>query len=153
LLPLRRNRSSLLGVAETLALLALAWFALSAYLHLTLVGSIAPSLASTMWGDFTEHVSNSQLTAYAAIGLVLAAVVFALSVVTVPMIVERHVDANTAMRMSLRVTVRDFPAMLIWAALIAGLIVLGFVTGLLGMVVIFPLLGHATWRAYKELVE
>lgn len=153
LLPLRRNRSSLLGVAETLALLALAWFALSAYLHLTLVGSIAPSLSSTMWGDFTEHVSNSQLTAYAAIGLVLAAVVFALSVVTVPMIVERHVDANTAMRMSLRVTVRDFPAMLIWAALIAGLIVLGFVTGLLGMVVIFPLLGHATWRAYKELVE
>lgn len=153
LLPLRRNRSSLLGVAETLALLALAWFALSAYLHLTLVGSIAPSLASTMWGDFTEHVSNSQLTAYAAIGLVLAAVVFALSVVTIPMIVERHVDANTAMRMSLRVTVRDFPAMLIWAALIAGLIVLGFVTGLLGMVVIFPLLGHATWRAYKELVE
>lgn len=153
LLPLRRNRSSLLGVAETLALLALAWFALSVYLHLTLVGSIAPSLASTMWGDFTEHVSNSQLTAYAAIGLVLAAVVFALSVVTVPMIVERHVDANTAMRMSLRVTVRDFPAMLIWAALIAGLIVLGFVTGLLGMVVIFPLLGHATWRAYRELVE
>lgn len=153
LLPLRRNRSSLLGVAETLALLALAWFALSGYLHLTLVGNIAPSLASTMWGDFTEHVSNSQLTAYAAIGLVLAAVVFALSVVTIPMIVERHVDANTAMRMSLRVTVRDFPAMLIWAALIAGLIVLGFVTGLLGMVVIFPLLGHATWRAYKELVE
>ena len=83
----------------------------------------------------------------------LAAVVFALSVVTIPMIVDRHVDANTAMRMSLRVTVRDFPAMLIWAALIAGLIVLGFVTGLLGMVVIFPLLGHATWRAYKELVE
>jgi uncharacterized membrane protein len=91
--------------------------------------------------------------AYLAVGLVLAAVVFALSVVTIPLIVDRHVDASTAMRMSLRVTVRDFPAMLVWAGLIATLIVIAFATSLLGMVVIFPLLGHATWRAYKELVE
>jgi len=151
--PLKRNRSSLLGVAETLALLALVWFALSASLYLGLVGSIAPSLESTMWGDFMRQVSNSQLIAYAAVGLVLAAVVFALSVVTIPMIVERHVDASTAMRMSLKVTRRDFPAMLVWASLIAGLIIIGFVTNLLGLIVIFPLLGHATWRAYKELVE
>jgi uncharacterized membrane protein len=69
------------------------------------------------------------------------------------MIVDRHVDATTAMRMSLRVTVRDLPAMLVWAALIVGLVFVGFATGLLAMVIIFPLLGHATWRAYRELVE
>jgi len=43
--------------------------------------------------------------------------------------------------------------MLLWALLIALLVFFGFATGLLGMVVIFPLLGHATWRAYRELVE
>jgi uncharacterized membrane protein len=151
--PLKHNRSSLLGVAETLALLALIWFALSGSLYLGLVGNVAPSVESAMWGDFMRQANNSQLIAYGAVGLVLAAVVFTLSVVTIPMIVERHVDASTAMRMSLKVTLRDFPAMLVWATLIAGLVLIGFATNLLGLIVIFPLLGHATWRAYKELVE
>ena len=151
--PLKRNRSSLLGVAETLALLALVWFSVSGALYLGLVGNIAPSVESSLWGDFMRQANTSQLIAYGAVGLVLAAVVFTLSVVTIPMIVERHVDASTAMRMSLKVTQRDFPAMLVWAALIAGLVLIGFATSLLALIVIFPLLGHATWRAYKELVE
>jgi uncharacterized membrane protein len=153
LLSLKRSRRSLLGVAETLALLAVIWFALSGSLYMGMVGNVAPSLESTMWGDITRQISEIQLLAYATVGFVLAVVVFALSVVTIPMIVERHVDASTAMRMSLRVTMRDFPAMLVWGGLIAGLVLVGFITGLLGMVVIFPLLGHATWRAYRELVE
>jgi uncharacterized membrane protein len=151
--PLTRNRSSLLGVAETLSLLSLIWFALSGALYLGLVGSVAPSLETSLWGGLMRQLSSSQLIAYAVTGLALCAMVFALSVVTIPMIIDRHVDAGTAMRMSLRVTLRDFPAMLVWAALIAGLVLVGFVTGLLGMIFIFPLLGHATWRAYRELVE
>jgi uncharacterized membrane protein len=151
--PVTRNRRSLLGVAETLALIALVWFALSASIYIGLVGSFAPGLETTVWGDVMRQLSGAQLAAYSAIGLILAAVVFALSVVTIPMIVDRHVDASTAMRTSLRITQRDLPAMMVWAVLIVGLVLLGFVTGLLGMIVIFPLLGHATWRAYRELVE
>jgi len=153
LIALRRSRGGLLGVAETLALMAVIWFGVSGALYLGLVGSIAPSLESAMWGEFTEQISNSQLIAYLTVGLILAATVFALSVVTVPMIVDRHVDARTAMRMSLKVTWRDFPAMLVWTGLIVGLVLLGFITKFLGMIVVFPLLGHATWRAYRELVE
>jgi uncharacterized membrane protein len=123
LLPLSRNRSSLLGVAETLAPLAFIWFAISGALYLGLVGRVAPPLQTTMWGDIAEQITYSQFLAYLALGLVLAGAVFALSVVAVPMIVDRHVDASTAMRMSL-----------------------------LFMIAIFPLLGHASWRAYKELV-
>ena len=62
-------------------------------------------------------------------------------------------EAGTAMRMSLKVTVRDFPAMLVWALAIGVLVLFGFATALIGMVIVFPLLGHATWRAYRELVE
>jgi uncharacterized membrane protein len=153
LLSLKRARASLFAVAETLVLLAVIWFALSGSLYLGLVGSVAPSIESTLWGDIAGQISSSQMIAYASVGFVLAALVFALSVVTIPMIVERHVNASTAMRMSLRVTLRDFPVMLVWATLIVGLVFIGFATGLLGMVVIFPLLGHATWRAYKELVD
>ena len=153
LLPLRRNRGSLLGVAESLALFAAFWFILCGSLFFGLVGDVAPSLDSTIWGDVMRQLSSAQLSAYLIVGVVLAVIVFALSVVTVPMIVDRHVDARTAMRMSLRVTARDLPAMLLWALLITVLVFVGFATGLLGMVVIFPLLGHATWRAYRELVE
>jgi uncharacterized membrane protein len=153
LLPLQRNHRGLLGFAETLALLALIWFSLSGAIYFGLVGSVAPSLESTVGGDVMRQISNGQLTAYIVVGCILAATVFALSVVTVPMIVDRHVDASTAMRTSLHVTTKDLPAMLVWATLIASLVFIGFVTGLLGMVVIFPLLGHATWRAYRDLVQ
>ncbi len=151
--PLTHNRTSLLGVAETLALLALVWFAISGAIYFSLVGSVAPSLEATVWGDVMRQLSGAQLFAYTLVGATLAGGVFALSVVTIPMIVDHHVDASTAMRMSLRVTLRDFPAMLVWAALICTLVFIGFATGLLAMIFIFPLLGHATWRAYRELVE
>ncbi len=151
--PLRRNPDNLLNFAGTLGLLAVVWFAFSGSLFFGLTGAVAPSLESTVWGDIMGQVNDTQLIGYLAIGILLAAIVFALSVVTVPMIVDRHVDARTAMRTSLRVTLRDLPAMLVWAALVTGLVLLGFATALVGMVVIFPLLGHATWRAYRELVE
>jgi len=151
--PLRHQRTSLLRVSETLALIAVCWFAFSAAVLHGVAGSIAPSLESTVWGDVAGRLSNTQFTAYLIIGISLACVVFALSVVAVPMIVDRHVDAGTAMRTSLRITARDMPAMLVWAALIAILVSAGFATWLVAMIVIYPWLGHATWRAYRELVE
>jgi uncharacterized membrane protein len=53
---------------------------------------------------------------------------------------------------SVKATVHNIPALIIWAAFIVGLTALGFVTFLLGMIVIAPLLGHATWHAYRDLV-
>jgi uncharacterized membrane protein len=86
-------------------------------------------------------------------GAVLALVVFALSVVTVPLIIDRRVPAGVAMRASLKAMVRNPLAMLVWAALIVGLTALGFATLLVGMIVVIPLLGHATWHAYRDLVS
>ena len=153
LLPLRRNHSSLLGFAKILSLIAVTWFALSSLVFYGVVGDVAPSLESTTGGDVVRQLTSSQLTAYSIVGFVLCATVFFLSLVSVPMIVERHVEASTAIRTSLRVATQDLPAMLVWAALIVGLVAIGVMTGMLAMVFIFPLLGHATWRAYKELVE
>jgi len=86
-------------------------------------------------------------------GAVLALVVFALSVVTVPLVIDRDVSSRVAMRASLRAVARNPLAMLLWAALIVGLTALGFATLLAGMIVVIPLLGHATWHAYRDLVE
>lgn len=151
--PLSRARGSLLGVAGTLALLALVWFVLSGSIYFGLVGDVAPDMSKAVWGDMMQYLSVAQLFAYAAVGLALCAAVFVLSVVTVPMIVERDVQASTAMRTSVRATLANLPALLVWAAVIVILVLFGVFTGLIGLIFVFPLLGHATWRAYKELVE
>jgi uncharacterized membrane protein len=83
---------------------------------------------------------------------VLAVIVFAVSVVSVPLIIDRHATASDAIRASLRATVRNLPAMLVWAALIVVLTALGFATLLAGMIIVAPLLGYATWHAYRDLI-
>ena len=153
LLALSRNRGNLTGFAVLLLCLALVWFfASGTLLYLMLGDDVAPSVANTVWGDVLTQLSQTQLLAYLAVGGSLSAVVFAMSAVTIPMMIERHVDAKTAIRMSLRVTLRDWPAMLVWAAIIVLLVLVGFATKMLGMVIIFPILGHATWYAYRETV-
>ncbi|MCP5279493.1 MAG: DUF2189 domain-containing protein [Thiobacillus sp.] len=93
------------------------------------------------------------VTAYVVTGGVLAALVFALSVVSLPMMLDRRVDTVTAMMTSLKAARANPGAMIIWAGLIAGLMAVGFATWFAGLVILFPVLGHATWHAYRELVQ
>jgi uncharacterized membrane protein len=79
--------------------------------------------------------------------------VYAITAVSIPMMVDRDVDAITAMMTSLRAVAANLLPMLLWAGLIVALSAVGFATLLIGMVVILPLLGHATWHAYKDLVH
>lgn len=85
------------------------------------------------------------------IGGVLAAVAFAMSVVAVPMLLVERVDAVTAIRASLLAVAANPKPMALWAALIAVMVAAGFVTMLVGLVVAFPLIGHATWHAYRAI--
>jgi uncharacterized membrane protein len=150
---LGQHREALLRFSLGLLLIAVVWFGASTIMLAMVLGSAAPGLGSTVWGRLLDQISSAQLLSYFAVGGILAAIVFARSVVAVPMIVDRDVDAATAVRTSHRVTLADLPAMLIWAALIVLLTAIGFLTFLVGMVVVFPLLGHATWHAYRDMVR
>lgn len=86
-------------------------------------------------------------------GGLLAAVVFSISSVAVPLLLVKDVDAVAAMATSVRAASLNSGPMLLWAALIAGHMVLAFLTLFVGLVVIFPLLGHATWHAFRSLVD
>lgn len=87
------------------------------------------------------------------LGGALAAMVFTLSSVAAPLLLAKDVDTVSAMVTSVR-AVRDNPGpMALWAAIIAGHMALGLATAFVGLVVIFPLLGHATWHAYRDLVR
>ena len=87
------------------------------------------------------------------IGAVLALIIFAVSAISVPMLLERDVDIVTAVVASFQACLNNSAAMLLWAWLIAVLIGFGIATAFLGLIVVFPLVGHATWHAYRSLVS
>lgn len=94
----------------------------------------------------------SLVVAFFAAGATVAAVVFALGVISVPSLMDRPVDVITAVLTSLRCCARNPAAMLLWAVLIATLTALGFATFMVGLIVIFPWLAHGSWHAYREMV-
>jgi uncharacterized membrane protein len=107
--------------------------------------------------DFLRHVVLSDQSmlfeAWLAIGGVLAAPVFASSVIALPMLLDRQVGVLTAVFTSWRVVMDNPGPMALWAGLIMALTLLGMATGLLGLIPIVPWLAHASWHAYRDLVN
>lgn len=88
-----------------------------------------------------------------ALGALLAAPVFASSVVAIPLLLDRHVGVLGAVFTSWRVVMEHPAPMALWAALILGLTLFGMATLLLGLVVVLPWLAHASWHAYRDCVN
>jgi len=74
-------------------------------------------------------------------------------VISVPLLLTRRADAVTAIAASLAAVVLNPKPMALWAALIASFMVLGIATLYVGLIIAFPLIGHATWHAYRDLVR
>lgn len=84
------------------------------------------------------------------IGGVMAATLFALTVVSLPLLLDREVDFITAMITSFKVVTTNFAVMAVWAVLIAGLLFVGMLPLFLGLFLVLPVLGHATWHLYRK---
>lgn len=150
-----RSPSSFALFGAVLAALALIWLIASQTAFSSLLAAPGPGLdwEILVWGSFTGALGGAQTLAYVGSGAMLAAIVFILSVVTVPIIIDRGATAPEAMWTSIKAVRSNLPAMLVWAALIAALTALSFATMLVGMIVLMPVLGHATWHAYRDLVR
>lgn len=101
----------------------------------------------------TTYDGMALLIVGSGIGAFLALSAFALSVLSVPILMRRDVDAVTAIVASVKCVLDNPGPMLLWAWLIAWLIGVGVLTLGVGLIVAFPLAGHATWHAYRDLVE
>lgn len=88
-----------------------------------------------------------------AAGAILAFVAFSISAVSVPMLMDRRCDVLTAVITSLRCVSQNTGTMLIWGLIIAGLLAISVVTLFIGLVVALPVIGHASWHAYQDLVD
>ncbi len=87
-----------------------------------------------------------------ALGGLMAAPVFASSVVSIPLLLDRDISVLGAVLTSWRVVMENPAPLALWGVAIAGFTLFGMATGLLGMLVVVPLLGHASWHAYRDLV-
>jgi len=149
----RRNATSIGLYAFMLAFLMSVWERLSAVVvALFLKNDIVTTQSFTLGLIFSGEHLNFVL-AYVAFGALFAVAVFALSAVSLPMLMHRKTDIVTAMVTSLWVVRENILPLLVWAVLIVALTGLGFLTWFVGLAIIFPVLGHATWHAYRDLVE
>ena len=107
--------------------------------------------------DFAQHVVLARhgflFELWLAVGGVLAAPIFASSVIAIPLLLDRRLSLLQAVISSWKVVLTNPVTMAFWAALIMAFTLLGMGTFMLGLVVVVPVLGHASWHAYRDLVD
>lgn len=149
----KRNVSALMEFGVILAICGAVWFGVSALLLDSVFHIAAPTVSETLYRGFIDSANRSQVIGYVAVGGLLAIGVFASSVISIPLMIDRRVTAGQAMRASARAVAANVPAMIVWSALITILTAIGYAPFLGGLLIVAPLLGHATWHAYRELAR
>ena len=146
----RKSGGQILFTGVLLCLLMLLWMRAAVIIYALFfglrpfpgLGHIAPML-------FTTPTGWAMLLVGGAVGGLFAAFSFAISVFSIPMLLNERVDALTAMGTSMALVWNNLPVMLTWGAIVLGLFLLSLATGLVGLIVVFPMLGHGTWHAYR----
>lgn len=114
----------------------------------TMVHIFFPQNSDARW---TELVTF--LTIGSAVGAIFCAVIFTASAFSLPMIMDRDTDTITAVITSVNAVLKNKPAMAVWAMIIVGCVIIGLLTAHLAFAVLLPLLGHATYHAYKDVID
>lgn len=150
---MRQSASRLGLLAALLLFLYLVWVRIAFMLLALFLGTsgLPPVREFTTTLLFTPH-GLGLLIVGTAVGALLAAVAFTMTVISIPLLMDRRVDVFTAIVASGEAVAMNPRPLALWAALIAGFIALGVATIGAGLVFVFPLLGHATWHAYRDLV-
>jgi uncharacterized membrane protein len=146
----RPRSGQILFTGVLLCLLMLLWMRAAVIVYALFFGlrpfpgldHIAPMLLTT-------PVGWAMLVVGSVVGALFAAFSFAISAVSIPMLLNERVDALTAMGSSVAYVWHNLPAMLTWGAIVLALFLLSVATGLLGLIIAFPVLGHGTWHAYR----
>ena len=145
-------RLAFLGVI--LVVLLLFWIRLAFLLVMLFLGTSTPPPPEVFVSQLLFTPAGLGLLIVGTLtGAVLAFVAYAISVVSVPLLLDRDVDAMTAILASLRSVKLNWKPLLLWAGLIALITIGGLATLFVGLIVTFPLIAHASWHAYRDLVE
>jgi uncharacterized membrane protein len=149
----RRNGTQLSYMGVILGLFHLGWIRLATLIFAVFFGiGFNPS-----WENLVVKLMAPNAIPFwavgTAVGAVLAALVFAISAISIPMLLDRDVNVFTAVATSFTAVRENWAPMMLWAGLIVVFTGFGLIPLFLGLAVTMPLVGHATWHAYRDLVE
>lgn len=147
---LRQKDRQIPSMAVVILVFFLFWNFLAHMIFALFLGRISLINVTSSFDVFLTPSGLMMLAVGGAIGAVLAGVLYALTVVSLPLLMEREVDFITAMLTSLDLVSSNPGVMLCWAAIIGGALVLGMLPGFLGLFLVLPILGHATWHLYRR---
>jgi uncharacterized membrane protein len=139
-----------------LALLAifLLWLYAANLIYQATLGPEAPvSVAAFVRDVFTTKAGLEMIVVGVGVGFLFAVLVLAISVVSFPLLLDRDVGLVTAVGTSIRAVAANPETMAIWGLIVAGGLVIGSIPAFLGLIVVVPVLGHATWHLYRKVVR
>jgi uncharacterized membrane protein len=150
-------RSSSIGAIIALGMLLfiifLIWVAVANAIYVANFGYAPPlSVSQFIHSVLTTRAGWNLISVGNGVGLLFAVVVFTISVVSFPLLLDRDVGAAFALLTSIRVVLKNPGTMAMWALLVATLLLIGSLPFFLGLTVTMPILGHATWHLYRKVV-
>ncbi len=151
-------QSSSIGAIAALGLLLLlvfgVWLAIADAIYVADFGYAAPASIGQFVHDALFTAAGWNLIIVGNIvGFCFAVLVLTMSVVSFPLMLDRDVGAAVALLTSIRVVLKNPLTMAVWGLIVAGLLLIGSLPFFLGLTVVVPVLGHATWHLYRKVVE
>ncbi|MDB5494060.1 MAG: cytochrome c oxidase subunit [Phenylobacterium sp.] len=144
---------SILGLGAILLMLFFAWLAAAWAIYAVTLGPAPPvSLGGFARDVFETPAGWAMMIVGIGVGFLFAALALAISVVSFPLLLDRDVGIGSAVGASLRAVAANPWTMALWGAIVAGGLVLGSLPGLVGLIFVVPVLGHATWHLYRKAI-
>jgi uncharacterized membrane protein len=129
------------------------WLASAYELNLALMGPKAPpTIRAFSENLFWTQAGGILIATGFAVGFLFAVLAFAISVVSFPLLLDRDVGVGVAIRTSVEACFKNPGVMFMWGVIVAAALVLGSLPALVGLIVVVPLLGHASWHLYRRIV-
>jgi uncharacterized membrane protein len=145
---------SIAALGVIMALIFFAWLAAAQAIYTNSFGLWEPASI----GDFLFQIFNTEsgldlIIVGCGVGFIFAVVVMAISVVALPMLLDRNVGVVTAILTSIRAVAVNPSIMALWGIIVTGSLVIGSLPLFMGPAIVLPVLGHSTWHLYRKVVE
>jgi len=149
----KQSKRQLPSICAIVIFMFLFWFFIAHMIFALFMGLSTMTNVSSSFEVFLTPNGIMMLVIGTAVGALFALLLYMITVISLPMLLDREVDFVTAMISSFQTVARNPVTMLLWAVFIAVVTFVAMIPGFLGLFFVLPLLGHATWHLYHLLIE
>lgn len=148
-----QRRRQLPSMCVIIIMVFLFWFFLAHMIFALFMGLSTMTNVSSSFDIYLTSEGMSMLAVGSVVGGMFALLLYMITVLALPLLLDREVDFVTAMIASFQVVQQNMRPMMVWAGFIAGATFLALLPGFVGLFIVLPLLGHSTWHLYRLICE